>query len=497
MKRLLPFLFLLLATVSQAATTDRITLTVTVTNVPVTGATFVLNATTRTWTNAHSSSTILTNLVGKNNSTTNLANNLASYPPAGPFAFRWLNTNQFSLIGPLGGSVSASAAGTWATLTLSTQSGPSTFTALWPLENIPEATNRTNQASAFVSGLSAYSTNAFATNSTAVSNHLQKGAGPLQRVDGPVYFASGSTISNGMINASVISNAVSISGVLGSLTNGYATNLTLERASLTNAVLYNLTATNGTFAGVSLIMVGSGVNDLLSMTATSAIAAAGSLIVLSRTHGITNRVTTNDVLGLITFSGYGDTGQTVGGRIRVFATEQFSDTSGASRMLFEITPTGAAQAVGKLNIEADTTTISNNLSVVNVASFGSITNGVLRGTNTINGRVDYTSRANTSLANGNNSGVVLGTNVYVRLSGATTIAYIAGFAAEQDGSYHIVEISGSVTNTIGNQSGVDATAANRIVTGTGGDVSFTNNPIVLQVIYNAADSRWKLMGLHR
>ena len=122
------------------------------------------------------------------------------------------------------------------------------------------------------------------------------------------------------------------------------------------------------------------------------------------------------------------------------------------------------------------------------------TNTTFKGTNVVSGRVDFTPRNNSSLANGNNSGVVLGTNVFVRLSGATTIAYIGGFAAEQDGSFHILRISGSVTNTFGNESGVDATPANRIITGTGGDLSYTNNPLVIGIIYDATTARWNLIG---
>jgi hypothetical protein len=132
-----------------------------------------------------------------------------------------------------------------------------------------------------------------------------------------------------------------------------------------------------------------------------------------------------------------------------------------------------------------------------LAISGTQTNTQWTGTNILNGRLDLKSRANTGLANGNNAAVVLGTNVYIRLSGATTIGVVCGFAAEQDGSFHIVEIGGAVTNTIANQSGVDPAAANRIVTGTGGDVSFTNSPTVIQVIYNATDSRWKIVSFLR
>ena len=40
--------------------------------------------------------------------------------------------------------------------------------------------------------------------------------------------------------------------------------------------------------------------------------------------------------------------------------------------------------------------------------------------------------------NGNNAGIALGTNQVVELSGATTIAFIAGFAATGDGDERVL-----------------------------------------------------------
>jgi hypothetical protein len=133
---------------------------------------------------------------------------------------------------------------------------------------------------------------------------------------------------------------------------------------------------------------------------------------------------------------------------------------------------------------------------------GSSTNLTLRGTNIINGRVDFTSRANAGLVNGANAGIVLGTNVYVRLSGATTVAGISGFAAEQDGSFHIVQFTGAITNVIINEVNstdiaTDGTAANRIVTGTGTNFYATNTPLVIPFVYDGTASRWRMMNFLR
>jgi len=118
------------------------------------------------------------------------------------------------------------------------------------------------------------------------------------------------------------------------------------------------------------------------------------------------------------------------------------------------------------------------------------TNLTLTGSNQLSGTLRITSRAAATLANGNNAGVPLGTNTMVDLSGATTIAYVHGFLAGVEDEVKEVRLAGAVTNFFANQSGVDATAENRIITGTGGDVWSTNNPTYLGLRYKG--SRWEI-----
>ncbi len=122
---------------------------------------------------------------------------------------------------------------------------------------------------------------------------------------------------------------------------------------------------------------------------------------------------------------------------------------------------------------------------------GSASNITHTGTNNWNGDIAFEARANTSQANGNNAGVVLGTNVLINLSGATTVATNTGFVAERAGSYHILFFDGAGTNVFLNESGVDTTSANRIITGTGGSITMTNQPAWAKVIYRS--SRWYLL----
>jgi hypothetical protein len=107
-----------------------------------------------------------------------------------------------------------------------------------------------------------------------------------------------------------------------------------------------------------------------------------------------------------------------------------------------------------------------------------ITNGIYRGTNDWNGDLSVTSHAYSSVVNrpGANTAIPIGTNMTVELSGATAFADIHSFENRRAGYEFTAIFSGQVTNVIVNQSGSEGTAALRITTGTGGNITQTNNP---------------------
>jgi hypothetical protein len=517
MKNLILILTLLCAISATAA--QRITATITVTNRAVTGDTLTVNASARYWTNANSSGTILTNLVGKNETATNLYNQIASYPYSGPVTLRYSTTNVILLTAQLDGTLAVSVAGTWATVSLSTQSGPQTYTALWPLENMAGATNRTNQGSSFVKGLSDYSTNAFATNSTALSNHITKGASPQQQVASPMHFA-------GLVRAGA--------GV--ALTNGFTSALTninsvsSNHINFGNAIRSEGIGGNSLQVGSNALAVGSlsiaiGNGALASNTTTMALGIAAKA-----TNSYAMAVGNDSISGGTDSLAVGRGAQAYGSGAQAIGQGAYAQGDNSLAIQAEVTGSGsisigAGSGVSATNATAlgtgstvthnDSTSIGKNatstttnqirlgtssdtISAPGIYDSPVTTNATLRGTNIINGRVDFTSRANTSLANGNNAGVVLGTNVYVRMSGPSASYTINGIAAEVDGSWHIAEFANPVNSLIiADNSGTDPAAANRIRTGTGADVTFTNNPVVLQFIYNASDARWKIVNWFR
>ena len=88
-----------------------------------------------------------------------------------------------------------------------------TMSASWNASvpiSVENATNQTNIASLLVKGISDSSTNAFATNSAALSNALVKGASPQQYVAGPVQFNG--TLRAGSAVARVIQTGLDVRG---------------------------------------------------------------------------------------------------------------------------------------------------------------------------------------------------------------------------------------------------------------------------------------------
>jgi hypothetical protein len=120
------------------------------------------------------------------------------------------------------------------------------------------------------------------------------------------------------------------------------------------------------------------------------------------------------------------------------------------------------------------------------------TNATLRGTNIIHGSLYFERFANVALVAGDNASADPGTNAFVDfiLSGNTELSGIAGGSA---GRILKARFNGG-SITLKNQSGFESVAANRIITGTGGNLTFTNTPTIVDFIWSPADSRWVVSG---
>jgi hypothetical protein len=480
MNRIISIVALLLAAIGADAAT-RISLTVTVTNVPVTGATLTINSSTRTWTNLQSSSYILTNLTSKNASATNLFNNYASYAIGSGITHAMSGTNSVVFTAPLGVSLSGSMAGNWATTIMATQSGPSTFTALWPMENMVGETNRTNQGSTLVYGMGIYSTNAFQTNATALSNFITKGASPIQTISSPLT-VSGALRAQAQLFA----------------TNGFTSSITNINQVSSNGVNYgNAFSSPGSYPNSEQFGSGSGAGgggslqigkNAIALTNGVAIgfsASAGRFSIALGASADTSPATNSIGIGQNVTINSASNAIALGNGIIIGDRHHDSVVIGNS---------GASTTNGQIVLGAasiHTVVIPGVLAVS-----GTITNSTFKGTNVLDGRLDLKPGSRTSLANGYNSGTILGTNVYLRMSGPSAAYTNAGFAAAVDGTWHKLQFDNpGLSYTILHDSGLDATAANRVYTGTGALVNSTNNPAFLELLYDANVSRWRVISI--
>lgn len=96
-----------------------------------------------------------------------------------------------------------------------------------------------------------------------------------------------------------------------------------------------------------------------------------------------------------------------------------------------------------------------------------------------------------TLSNGVNSDIALPVASFARITGPTGSFSVSGFAGGSNGRELLLYNSTSQNMTITNDA--TSTAANRIYTLTGSDVSLTGT-CVARFIYSSTDSRWILTG---
>jgi hypothetical protein len=456
-------LFFALMMCAVSAEAAYVSVTVTFTNRTMIGSNFVVNGATKRWTNAPLNTVDWLTTNSPAGSATNLQRFMAGNFPA--YYSRLTTATNVVLSGTdLQWSIPDNATVADSCCAISTNSAPTTnfHAILVPWDTQPWSTNRTNDADELIYGLNKYAlTNAFSTNAQALSNYVSTGSGAQTFGNKTL---TNSTIAGGTLSTNVLTNTIraninlavitNITGFGGTLSNNVGTNwtrLNVDRLHATNAIVDALT--NRILVSTQIVSYGA---VKINTNANSGVAASILLDSVYSFFAAGNYVGIENV----------DTGQ------QMLRIEYGGNT---------VIP---APLVASNGVTAYTNALTGN----------NLTNSVIRGTNVWNGSVIYTPRANSGLANGFNSGIILGTNVYVQLSGPSGLYTNVGFAAEPSGSYHIVRLAMPAANvTIRNNDGLEATAENRITTGTGGELVLTNNPAWLKVIYDGTSSRWQVI----
>lgn len=429
----------------NCAAADIITATITVTNTGGTtnGQTLVVNGATRTWTN---SVVVPGAQVLTNSSIGGSASNLFTHLAITPFSALSLarsGTNGITLQTAPGGALTVTLSAGWGAVVLTTNTLTSAYVLRLPV-TVESAAPRTNITSLLVTALNDSSqTNSIFESSTVAANLVgitnAQAVSGSKSFTGTTYFTNAASVKAGSI---VTTNLSVTSGIL-NLVSGHGTGTTNTWQLSGDVDSLDLSWVQLTGAGGSGYMFGSVFNSDGSFT------WPGSMVV---------------------------TGAVVAGSI-VLTNGPFTGNGGALTNLDGGSVTGFVA-----NATLSTRSISNS------THWG--TNYFPSGSDISFGRY-----AVTSLANGNNAAVPVGTNVFVEVSGPSAAFTICGINASpnRDGKLVVIVNQTGFDMTIAHQSGTDPAAANRIINMTGADRTTTGNGTAT-LIYSASAARWLLIN---
>lgn len=454
---------------------DRVTLTITLTNSPETGDTFTNQSTARYWTNYTSALTINTNIpaYATNNlierSATNFFAALVTFPSGGNLIPGWLTSTQITLLGQVGETVTASAAGGWCDLTFTTQSVTRRFPVTTPLASSLTPNQATNVASLLLADLSSMSTNLWASNALALARFVA---------------------SNGVFYGRV-SNSAAIGGNVYRLTNGVYWSPILTGPVMTNAVN----------RGNAFSSPGSGyVSEQFGVGAD----ASGSQSLAMGWGAVAQGEYSTAV---------GKTAQALGEFSTAFGNDASAEETNALAVGIGATATkvnSVALGTGALAYHSNSVAIgtstettaekqimlgnsAHNVVVPGVLNAASQTNSTFKGTNQVTGEWNWTATTVNTIAAGNNK-LTPGATTLLHLTGNPgtnfTICSLTNWAP---GKMLRIENDTGYPMTIAHESGFDSYAANRIVCSDGTDVRLTGRRTVT-LIYNGTDSRWVYVG---
>jgi hypothetical protein len=452
------FAFLLSCICASAAYN---TITIVHTNIPATGDTITRGASAAIWTNGPFNTTSWIQTNGLAGSATNLTRFLAANHPA--YYVRQQNSTNVLVSGA---DLTISITGTWGYLTTNSLAATNQWLVTLPFVQQFE-TNRTNTADELIYGLNAFArTGAFSAGAQALSNHFNRSTAQT----GGNKTLTNSTFSVGIVTNSPLTNIpyANVSNLWAEVATIYQLANTLSNAvfwapKMTNATgtLTNSALTGGTFQDASVSNVFA--QDVFYIDVVNGTHAS---LLIDRTWNLAG-TSTGDL-----FIENVDTGDVP---VRFNPDTRFMNPVTVSNTLT------VDRAFTSSNVTARTALIATNISA--------------GGTNIIHGSLAFTSRDNTTLANGFNAAVVLGTNVDVRLSGPSGAYTNAGFALAPSGNtvYFLTIDNPGLSFALLHESGLDA-AANRIITDTGAPLHSTNRTVRVILKRDESISRWTVFA---
>lgn len=488
---------------SAATAADKITAMVSVTNAAGTtnGQTITVNGNVRTWTNAVfvSSTQILTNSTAAG-AKTNMYNQFALNQFLQVVQVDAGSTN-FQLIGNSGLALTVTLSAGWGSVSYSTQM-VSTPTPVRVPTSVEAAAVQTNVNSALLAAIRDPSdTNVWYETDPQMVNIA--GLTNIQTFSGIKKLTNAANLYQGIVsNSPAISGTVAGAGGWG-LTNGVFWSPTNVNPVLSNAVNYgNAFSSPGTPTGTEQFGAAASANATRAMaigrnsiangvdsTAVGNGATAGSIGDIALGRSSTANGGNSTALG---------TGASASGpNSTALGTIAIASHSNSTAVGYSATTTADNQLM--LGAPGINSVVNNYLRVLAGGTFvDGVTNLIVRGTNSFPAGSDiaFGRYALSSLGNGINDDLVVGTNVFVELSGPSAAFSTRGFAGGRDGKFLIVLNQTGQNWTVaaeGGATGNDPVAANRILTMTGADRATTGNGAAT-FIYSAAASRWILIS---
>lgn len=534
MKRILASVFLLCGLVIGQAASWRITATLAITNVPANGYTLVVNGSTRTW--ATTVTTPATQIVVSNtviSCKTNLLTQLTAYSFSGPTTTTDDgSTNKVLITGQKNQAMTVTVSTNWATVTYVTNTVYDAHTLAMPF-TIETNALRTNLMDWLSGNLSTYATTSLVSGSSIAAQLV--GVTNTQTITGKKVF-SGVNVHSNLAWIQFVGNdsVMRTNGIVFSKSAAWVSTITNYTIAADGSGWPNITdSSNVSWGPIITLTLADSFFPWLGLGHTNKWTAQNwmNLVVVTNLSAL-GGTATNLVITGSTYSGIVGSitngtwiSSTLGPRVDAIATgtnssanapgavaigpSALADGSASIAIGYNPTVDGTTNAIAignsalagangavALGAGASTTTANEirlGSSSHTVRIGGQITDSVSTNTS-LNGFTDIGQtlslklNTHTTLANGANSGAVF-TNSFNRITGPTGAFSIAGIAGGRNGRVLILYNTTSQTMTISNDSGTEATAANRIYTLTGADVATTGTGAVT-LIYDTTAQRW-------
>jgi hypothetical protein len=451
-------------------------LTLTVTNFPASGNQLTINSDMRFASNAQSTVSFLINTTNLATMTTNIWTQIALKPYSWQAALLPMtNQTNIVIVGRINEAIVASSTGLW----VSTNVVESTITTRYPLVLPLSSVNvlvRTNLANHIITGLSDYSTGAFAFNSQPLTNYVDR-----------------------------------------------ATAQWLTNKSLTAPRLLNPTLTNGLNSGNAFRSPGSGAASEQFGTAAAATGAASLALGASAAASEHSAIAigtaaeasgTNSLsIGTGTIAGAFDSAMAIGGAAGAAkdfaiaigyganATETNSVAIGATATAQDVN--SIALGVGVITdfpntIYLGTSNHTNNIDGTLNAGIANVTNlyprGQIGGSNYYTGALHYSQSTIGTVADGHNVITLAAGSIYTKLTGApsTNLWELGGITGGYAGRMIYLQNTTGYHMRILDSSGTTPAAGDRILCPGAGTSTASNNAVVI-LLYDGGQSRWVMV----